>query len=730
MAAMRGIFLIVIVVIASSLHAAAAENWPPVYHIPKLDNITIDGNGDDWKDQGFRIEVLAPADGKIVPSTEFDALVRLGWCNEGMLLLISVADRTPVEKAEQDQLEQGDSVEIFASPDAGPKLIHYVIAPNQPESRSRIDDPNLRNSPSALKVAGRKTGSGYVIEALIARVAANDAIPYHTVQIIVNDSAQGRDRKRYTWFPADDTMTHPEHSHPLHYAEKSSPPVTSAVAGVFDNLRRSRITLITDSDLLGHRVEVSTGPSLRDIVATNDNQFPLAIEKIGSIADRTAASVTFPLPPIGRPYAPVNVYANSKLVGRLTPPNIDARRRHALAQIELKFNPAVFSGDAFPRCDFADPAYAHDLFGGGYSFKATFYNADHEPVDKPDKAGRYGAVVKITSDAGFALPPRLVTLFKLKERGARERDLDLHTSLPPQIGVDPQVVKEQQPALAEHLTERFIDGFSTEPDAALLLAALAETKPGDGRLAGRNSIWARDQRWWLPIKRKLGIDKYKCLVDLPDKHDLIDMKFPVILFLHGSGERGDDLDELRANGVPKLVEGKSSIFVRALHGDARPNVPYPGFILVSPQCPAGEWWSAQQLVDVLDETARRYRVDPDRIYVTGLSMGGYGAWELASEFPERFAAIAPVCGAGNPEDAARLKDLPAWIFHGQRDTVVPFQRSQEMADALKKAGGRVRFTAYPDAGHDAWTATYENPQLYKWLLEQVRGAPNEPPAHP
>jgi predicted esterase len=465
-------------------------------------------------------------------------------------------------------------------------------------------------------------------------------------------------------------------------------------------------------------------------VATNDNQFPLAIEKIGSIADRTAASVTFPLPPIGRPYAPVNVYANSKLVGRLTPPNIDARRRHALAQIELKFNPAVFSGDAFPRCDFADPAYAHDLFGGGYSFKATFYNADHEPVDKPDKAGRYGAVVKITSDAGFALPPRLVTLFKLKERGARERDLDLHTSLPPQIGVDPQVVKEQQPALAEHLTERFIDGFSTEPDAALLLAALAETKPGDGRLAGRNSIWARDQRWWLPIKRKLGIDKYKCLVDLPDKHDLIDMKFPVILFLHGSGERGDDLDELRANGVPKLVEGKSSIFVRALHGDARPNVPYPGFILVSPQCPAGEWWSAQQLVDVLDETARRYRVDPDRIYVTGLSMGGYGAWELASEFPERFAAIAPVCGAGNPEDAARLKDLPAWIFHGQRDTVVPFQRSQQMADALKKAGGRVRFTAYPDAGHDAWTATYENPQLYKWLLEQVRGAPNEPPARP
>src|SRR4051794_26248674 len=162
MAGMRGIFLIVIVLIASSLRAPAAENWPPVYHIPKLDNITIDGNGDDWKDQGFRIEVLAPADGQIVPSTEFDTSVRMGWCKEGLLLLISVVDQTPFEKTEIGQLARGDSVEIFASPDAGPKLIRYVFAPSHPENHSRIDDPYLRTSPSALKVAGRKTGAGYV----------------------------------------------------------------------------------------------------------------------------------------------------------------------------------------------------------------------------------------------------------------------------------------------------------------------------------------------------------------------------------------------------------------------------------------------------------------------------------------------------------------------------------------------------------------------------------------
>src|SRR5205823_4637735 len=146
---------------------------------------------------------------------------------------------------------------------------------------------------------------------------------------------------------------------------------------------------------------------------------------------------------------------------------------------------------------------------------------------------------EITTDAGVSLPARLVTLFKLKEQGARQQDLDLHTTLPPQIGIDPQVVKEQQSALAEHLTDRFIEGFSAEPDAALLLAALAESKPGERRLAGMNSIWARDQRWWQAIKRKLGRDKYQYLIDVPGGYDQSTVKFPLILFLHGSGERGD-----------------------------------------------------------------------------------------------------------------------------------------------------------------------------------------------
>jgi predicted esterase len=625
-------------------------------------------------------------------------------------------------------------VEVFVEPDnGGPKLIDYVIAAGSerlnPERRYRIDDP--RNSDPAVKVAGRKTAAGYVIEALILNMHEGARLPRRAFQIVINDAAPGRARSRYMWYPADDTLTHSQHCHHLHLADQPSPPAATAIAGAYENLRRSRITLLTHSDLLGHRIEISKGPSLHEMIATNSAQFPLVIDKIGSIADRTAASVTFPLPPLGKPYEPLNIYVDSNIVGRLTPVDIESKRRHALSNIDLKFNPAVFSGDAFPHCDFADPAFARDLIGGSYTFKTTFYNAEHEPVEKPDKPGRYGAVVVITTDAGVSLPARLVTLFKLKEQGARQQDLDLHTTLPPQIGIDPQVVKEQQPALAEHLTERFIDGFSAEPDAALLLAALAESKPGEGRLAGMNSIWARDQRWWLPIKQKLGRDKYQYLIDLPDRYDQFTAKIPLVLFLHGSGERGDDISQLRNTGLPKLMAARDDVF---LQGMIKPDSslwrPYPGFILLSPQCPAGEWWSAEQLKELLVQVMGTYRVDSNRIYVTGLSMGGYGTWELAEEFPERFAAIAPICGAGNPENAPRLKNLPAWVFHGERDTVVPFQRSVEMVEAIKKIGGRVRFTDYTDTGHNAWTRAYKDPQLYEWLLKQRRGAAAEPPANP
>jgi predicted peptidase len=123
---------------------------------------------------------------------------------------------------------------------------------------------------------------------------------------------------------------------------------------------------------------------------------------------------------------------------------------------------------------------------------------------------------------------------------------------------------------------------------------------------------------------------------------------------------------------------------------------------------------------LLDEIVSRYAVDQDRIYLTGVSMGGAGTWRLASAHPERFAAIAPICGWGDLGMAYRMKNMPVGVFHSAKDDLLPLQASQEMVEALKQLGNEAKFTLYPDAGHDAWTETYNSPALFEWFLKQKR----------
>ena len=186
------------------------------------------------------------------------------------------------------------------------------------------------------------------------------------------------------------------------------------------------------------------------------------------------------------------------------------------------------------------------------------------------------------------------------------------------------------------------------------------------------------------------------------------MRWPLILFLHGAGERGSDLEKVKAYGPPRLVS----------EGQELP------FIIVSPQAPERTTWDPDALNALLDEIVGHYAVDEGRIYLTGVSMGGAGAWRLASAYPERFAAIAPICGVGDPSTARRLATIPTWVFHGAKDDLVPLQASQEMVDALREVGNAAKFTIYPDAGHDSWTPTYNNPALFDWFLNQKRQAPS------
>lgn len=186
-------------------------------------------------------------------------------------------------------------------------------------------------------------------------------------------------------------------------------------------------------------------------------------------------------------------------------------------------------------------------------------------------------------------------------------------------------------------------------------------------------------------------------------------KWPVIVFLHGAGERGMDLNLVKVHGPPKLLEKGTELAVK-------------DFIVISPQCPPEQWWQPHEVNALLDGVLKDLEhADTDRLYLTGLSMGGFGTWEIAARSPRRFAAIAPICGGGNPRFARRLKDMPIWAFHGDKDEAVPVSASIEMVDAVKEAGGtNVKLTRYPEAGHDSWTETYNNPELYAWFLEHKR----------
>ena len=195
----------------------------------------------------------------------------------------------------------------------------------------------------------------------------------------------------------------------------------------------------------------------------------------------------------------------------------------------------------------------------------------------------------------------------------------------------------------------------------------------------------------------------KYLIYLPKDYDQ-KQSWPLMIFLHGAGERGDNLDTVKLHGPPKLIEAGKE---------------FP-FIVVSPQCPKDKWWDPKDLDALLDEIVKKYKVDQDRIYLTGLSMGGFGTWAWAAEQPKRFAALVPICGGGEPEKSRFYANVPIWVFHGGKDPVVPIAQSEKMVEALKKNGGNVKFTVYPEAGHDCWTEAYNNPKLYEWLLEQKR----------
>lgn len=254
---------------------------------------------------------------------------------------------------------------------------------------------------------------------------------------------------------------------------------------------------------------------------------------------------------------------------------------------------------------------------------------------------------------------------------------------------------------------------------------------------GSTSVEAqRVETGFLDRTVTIGGRSFPFQVYVPSAYPSSTQRWPVILFLHGAGERGADGLFQTAVGLPVAIRRDASR--------------YPAIIVI-PQTPPDSTWlgtPADFAIAALDQTLAEFRTDADRVYLTGLSLGGNGTWNLAYKYPDRFAAIAPVCGfvtafrrlpnsrAIVPNDtgaamfaalAKRLGRLPTWIVHGEIDPVVPVAESRRAAEALKASGGDVRYTEIIGGGHDVWDLTYASPQFREWLFAQRRRRPGPSP---
>ncbi len=208
----------------------------------------------------------------------------------------------------------------------------------------------------------------------------------------------------------------------------------------------------------------------------------------------------------------------------------------------------------------------------------------------------------------------------------------------------------------------------------------------------------------------------------PDGYDT-KQKYPLVIFLHGAGERGDDNNAQLVHGVKEFAKDEN-------------RQKYPCF-LIAPQSPKNQSWasfrrnpSAEEAnkpaeplrltLELVDSLLKEFSIDSERVYITGLSMGGYGTWDALARRPGFFAAAVPICGGADLKNAEKIKDVPVWIFHGDKDNAVPVARSREMVEALKKAGGSPKYTEYPGVGHNSWDKAYADPEMFAWLFAQKR----------
>jgi CubicO group peptidase (beta-lactamase class C family) len=481
----------------------AAGPQPPVFDIPRLDGIGIDGDDADWGGRGFRIDILTDRDGAVRTPEDFDPVARLGWDARGLLVLVAVRDNAVHTSDAGKPLWNGDSVEVYFAPERGAKRLFEVVG--APESDGdgvmRVHSCGYRNAPAPKNVtaqtAWKKSGQGYRMEMLLPWAAIggmprSGARP--AVQICVNDADPGGALFKAQWHPGADTHENTDAAHAVRPSRRASPPVTARVAGRYDEFAQTQARVVAVDTLAGSAVTAELDGARADAVLAEE-------------AGRAVAAVTLPMPANEGDRAPVLRcrVGGKALPAALLPPAAEARGRMILAaDIGPKYY--VIKNGEFPRCDFANPLLGERLLGP-YRVETAYYDSDGRPADGAPRRGRYGAVIRIAPASGAAPVVRYRSLFSIPEgvdgfRWLLNSPTDggvLHRAL----GVPERTQQAYEQSIGRFYDMQLLQSLNSSQDLAVLLATLNGAGDAPAPVRRNNDPWAADRQWWTGLKRAL-----------------------------------------------------------------------------------------------------------------------------------------------------------------------------------------------------------------------------------
>jgi predicted esterase len=654
------------------------------------------GAGPDWPERAYQVEVLSPAS----PTDPANpAKLALAWSEEGLLVWIEMKDATPQEAETPSSLWQKDSVELFvASPAGSANRLQFLCAPGHDPAHPapRWSYVSEKKDLEPPVVEARVLEGGYRLFARLpwsvlgSRPAEGDSLG---VQVYVNDAFAENAKNRYLWFPSEKTNSDPSACRVVRLGRQASAP-------------ESMTARIEVEKLAGFRLRAAASPALEGAALRLRKEGETSWKAVGRLeasgSGVCTAVVSLPRGLEDQAGKTVEIRAGSGAPVLATVPDLRAARQEALRRARVAAKPAIFSGVLFPPIEFVEKELAAAAFGD-CAVKVRYFNRDFEEVTRADRPGRYGAWVEIETADGLKAERRL-TLFRTAGTLNRRRDsVAARLEFPAVFGLPAGIGAKEQNMVGDFMNGRLYAAAESDDRAAQLPAALMDIAEHPGEWEGLDAA-TMDQDWWSRLEKKLGTGKpYARLVQLPKDYEADPAKkWPLLLFLHGSGERGSDLERVKVHGPLKLAaQGRD----------------FP-FVVVAPQCPEKVWWSPVLLDDLVEQICADYRIDRSRLYVTGLSMGGYGTWSLIGRYPDKYAAAVPICGGALPALAPKIKDIPIWVFHGGQDDTVPLESSTGIVSAMEKQGGHPKLTVYPGVGHNSWTQAYEDPALYAWLLQQ------------